>query len=96
MTEREWIEKLTAEGYAGIDVFKVPAMEPNLHTHEDRSVHVILSGTFFIEDDEGKHEIKAGERFDIKPGTTHTAYPGPEGCTMIMGTKKTARADNQD
>ncbi len=88
MTQQEWIEKLTVEGFAGVRVIEFePNMDLGQHTHEKQSVHIILKGEVTMTDETGSNTVIEGDRVDIEAGTTHSVKIGNEGCAMIMGEK---------
>ncbi len=88
MTQQEWIEKLTAEGYKNVTTHEFPGnMDFGSHTHEEPSIHVILKGELTLTDETSSTTIVEGERFDIASSTTHSAKSGPDGLTMIVGHK---------
>lgn len=71
---KELIEKLEKEGYANIRVCPLP---PNTdtpeHTHDQHTVHIILSGELTIIDNEGTATYHPGDRIEFPAGTTHKA-----------------------
>lgn len=89
MTEAQWIKKLEEEGYKNVATCSNP---PNAdfgeHTHDEHTVHIILHGELLLIDGEGIQVLRSGDRFEILPGTTHTAKCGTEGCNFVVGVKK--------
>jgi quercetin dioxygenase-like cupin family protein len=90
MTEQEWIEQLKNEGYEGITVHTfLPNQDMGHHTHEEAGVHVVLTGEFIVDEENGTITIlKPGDRTEIAKGTTHSAKAGTAGCTFIAAIKK--------
>lgn len=89
MDEQEWIQTLETEGFKQVAVcVSVPRTDFPQHTHEHKTVHVILKGSITLEDEKGPLVLKKGERFEIPAGTIHRAYCGEEGCTFVVGTKE--------
>lgn len=88
MTKEQWIEKLKKEEFKNIDVCaNPPHKEFPQHTHDQRTVHVILKGTLTLIELGDEKQMKQGDYFEIPAGTTHRALCGPEGCTFIVGVK---------
>jgi len=84
----EIMEQLVKEGFGGVTTYQdAPGFEYSEHTHEKFAVHVILEGSMVLTDKNGTKELKAGERFDIPAGTTHSAKMGPQGCKYVVGEK---------
>lgn len=88
MNEEEVKAKLTEEGFTDVYVWedKANAKYPE-HTHEKLTAHIVLQGEITLTDKNGSKTLKAGERFDIPAGTTHSAECGPEGCKYVVGEK---------
>lgn len=87
MNEQEWLEKLQKEG---VKHSTVVTMEPGStaeHTHDEPTIHVILNGELTIKDSKGEKIYHEGDYIEFPAGTTHSAVFGPEGLTMIVGTK---------
>ncbi len=88
MTEQEWKDVLASEGFSDIYIWHDDAnVEYPDHLHEKITAHVILSGGMELNDHGHVKILKAGERFDIKAGTTHSAKIGPDGCRYVVGEK---------
>ena len=88
MTEEEFKNQLTNEGFLDIYVQDDPAsFEYPTHTHEKLTVHIILEGEMTMTDISGQKLLKAGQRFDVPAGTTHSAKMGTEGCKYIVAEK---------
>lgn len=87
-SEKDWIEKLKAEGFYDIAVCpNKPNTDFGEHDHDRITVHVILNGELIMKDKNGEVIKRKGERFEIPAGTIHSAKSGPEGCTFITGFK---------
>lgn len=84
MTEQQWIDLLKEEGFQNVYVWEdAPDFEYPDHTHEKKTVHVILRGEMALNDHGKIRILKEGDRFDIKSGTTHSAKMGPLGCRYL-------------
>jgi quercetin dioxygenase-like cupin family protein len=90
MNAEDIIKQLTKEGFEGVALVPIPAnFNSGLHTHEDPSVHIIVSGELTIIDPDGSSKTyKPGDRVEFPAGTTHTAKGGMEEGSMIVGIKK--------
>lgn len=87
----KWIEKLKEEGFTDVTVVELePNFSPGEHTHDVATTHVVLKGELTITDQKGKKTYREGDRVDFPAGTKHKALFGPQGCSMIVGTKKTS------
>lgn len=87
MTQQDWLNQLSQEGYQQLNVVSMPAnTDFGQHHHPATTVHVILTGTLTMTDDHGTVTLKPGERFTIPAGTTHHANCGDESFSMIVGT----------
>lgn len=84
MTEQEWIDALRAEGYANVSVANLEDNFDDTHTHDVKTVHVILLGSLTLIENGVSTTLLPGQRFEIPAGTTHTAKTGPEGCRMVV------------
>jgi quercetin dioxygenase-like cupin family protein len=88
MPEQESIKKLEQEGFTDVRICPLP---PNQdlpeHTHDEHTVHIILSGELTITDQVGRRNFRPGERIEFPAGTTHKARGTDDG-TMITGVKK--------
>jgi quercetin dioxygenase-like cupin family protein len=94
MTEKDWREKLAAEGFETIDVGTDPAgMEYPSHSHETYVEHVILSGEMTLTIEGETRILKAGDTclrrqgWGAPAGAVHSAKIGSEGCTYLIGEK---------
>lgn len=86
MTQQTWTEKLKAEGFPHIHIAKFAAnTDLGQHTHDTRTVRIVLAGEITITDEKGSTTVIEGDRFDIPPGTPHAVQVGPDGCTMLIG-----------
>lgn len=87
MTQQDWLDQLTQEGYKNLNVVSMPAnTDFGQHHHPETTVHVILSGELTMTDEQDSLTLKPGERFTIPAGTTHHACCGDEAFLMIVGT----------
>ena len=57
------------------------------HDHPFHKVLFCLSGSIVFHTDAGDIELEAGGRLDIKPGTSHSATVGPEGCDCVEASR---------
>jgi hypothetical protein len=53
------------------------------HDHTFHKVLFCLSGSIVFHTHEGDITLTAGDRFDLEPGTFHSATVGPEGCQCV-------------
>lgn len=82
-------KKIEEEGFSKVTVCpNGPNTEFPEHTHDVRTVHVLLKGELTIIDSRGESTFHEGERFEFSAGTTHRAKCGSTGCTFIVGVKK--------
>lgn len=60
------------------------------HSHSYHKVLFCAQGTirFTIEPSGEAFELKAGDRLDIPPGTTHAAVVGPQGVTCVEAARR--------
>ena len=88
MTTEQWTQQLEQEGFTEIRVCPLPPNEdlPE-HTHDEHTVHIILTGELTIIDAEGTHTYKPGDRVEFPAGTTHAARGATDDGTMIVGVK---------
>lgn len=89
MTEQTWIEQLQAEGFTDVRLCPIP---PNRdlpeHTHDEHTVHVVVSGELIITDHQGTTTVRPGDRIEFPAGTTHIARGATDDGTMIIGVKQ--------
>lgn len=86
MDEHQWIEKLKAEGWQNVQVCPNEANKTfEEHTHDQKTVHVILKGEIDLIEGEEVVTLKEGDYYEIPAGTTHVAKSGPEGVSFIVG-----------
>ena len=88
MTETEWVEKLTQEGFTDLKVQTIDPGEDPPHTHDQHTVNVILKGELTIIDQDGSKTYLPGDRVETPAGTTHRAKGGPTVGSMITGIKE--------
>ena len=57
------------------------------HEHGFTKLLVCAEGsiTFLVGDDRTPVELRAGDGFELPPGTRHAAVVGPDGCTCLEG-----------
>lgn len=89
MDEKAWIKKLQDEGYSDVRTCPIP---PNLdlpeHTHNEHTVHVIVSGDLIITENGTSKTYKPGDVVEFPAGTTHKARGSIDSGRMINGVKK--------
>jgi len=87
MNEKELIKKLEGEGFKDL---RVCPIEQNFnsgeHTHDERTVHIILTGELTISDKNGTKTFHPGDRVEFPAGTKHNAKSSKKG-SMIVGVK---------
>lgn len=87
MTQQEWMKKLDKQGVQDLTVV---TMQPGIkgeHTHEERTIHVILKGELTVHEKNITSVYHGGDYVEFAAGTRHSVEFGPEGLTMIVGTK---------
>jgi quercetin dioxygenase-like cupin family protein len=88
MTQEEWMKALAAEGFSDLSVVSfAPGFVAGEHTHDQHTVHVILSGDLIITDGDESKTYRPGDRVEFPVGTTHHARGGAQAWSMIVGTK---------
>lgn len=77
--------RLKEEGFAHVfDWHDEPNTKYDPHSHKGKVSFYIIQGSVTFSG--GITEtIKAGERFDVPIGVTHSAVVGPEGCDWVVG-----------
>lgn len=89
LNQQQWIQKLKLEGFKDITVFPFkPNKDFGEHTHDEHTVHVILKGELIMKDKGSVKKFRQGDRIEFPAGTIHSTKCGPQGCTMIVGVKK--------
>src|SRR3990172_983520 len=58
-----------------------------VHAHGAHKVLFCLDGSITFHLAEGDVTLRAGDRFDIEPGTEHAATVGPDGCSCIEASR---------
>jgi mannose-6-phosphate isomerase-like protein (cupin superfamily) len=60
------------------------------HEHPYTKLLVCAEGsiTFLIGPDAQPVELRAGDGFELPPGTSHAAVVGPDGCTCVEGHRR--------
>ena len=88
MDERGFEQNLRGEGFSGIFVHRdrPHARYPD-HTHAGTTAHIVLEGQITVTSEGQTATYGAGERFDIRAGSVHSAIAGPEGCLYMIGEK---------
>jgi hypothetical protein len=88
MTEQDWRSVLQSEGFDEIYVWEDKAdFEYPEHIHEKLTAHIILAGEMTMNERGVFKTLKAGQRYDIKPGTGHSVKMGKDGCKYLVGEK---------
>ncbi|MBI2448895.1 cupin domain-containing protein [Candidatus Pacearchaeota archaeon] len=89
MNKQELVKQLKKEGFTDVRVCPLP---PNTdtpeHTHDEHTVHVILSGGLEIFDSEGRKTYHPGDRIEFPAGTTHKAKGLTKSGKMIVGVRR--------
>jgi quercetin dioxygenase-like cupin family protein len=60
-----------------------PGDEYGWHAHDYHKVLFCVSGSIVFHTRDGDHELGAGDRLDVEPGTDHAATVGPDGVECI-------------
>lgn len=89
MNKQEWMKKLKKEGFTDLRVCPIESgFDSGEHTHEEHTVHVILSGELIIIDHKCTKTYRPGDKVEFPVGTTHSAKGGRKKGRMIVGVKK--------
>lgn len=89
MDKRTVIKKLEKEGFTDIRVCPIPPrFDSGEHTHDEHTVHVILTGELTITDKNNTKTFYPGDCVEFGAGTTHSAKGGAKKGSMIVGVKK--------
>lgn len=84
----EYLQQLEAEGYTDLTVAEMPYSEnPEEHTHDIETVHIILSGELTTVEKGETTLTKTGEKIVFPAGTTHTATADAVDRLMMLGFK---------
>lgn len=80
-------ERLRALGAEPVAWSNGPGDRYAPHDHGYTKLLVCAEGsiTFHVGDDETPVELRAGDGFELPPGTRHAAVVGPAGCTCVEG-----------
>lgn len=85
LSER-WIKKFEDEGFVSIYEHQdAPGTVYEEHSHEGKVSIFVTDGSITFDFLGEKREIKAGERFDVPVGLSHSAIVGPQGWIVIVG-----------
>lgn len=89
MTEQEWIDLITKEGYQDVRVCPINTSGEisKPHTHDQHTVHVIIDGQLTMTDEQETVTLHKGDRFEIPAGTTHTVQTPHDGCQLLVGVR---------
>lgn len=89
INQKEIILDLEKQGFSDIRVCPIePGFDSGEHTHDEHTVHVILSGELTIQDQNGKITFIPGDTVEFPAGTTHKAFGMKnESGSMIVGVK---------
>jgi mannose-6-phosphate isomerase-like protein (cupin superfamily) len=81
-------KQLRSEGFSNTFVRQD---EPDVfypdHTHRTLTAHVILDGEMTLTMNGKSQTYRVGGRFDVPPGTVHSARMGIRGCRYLIGEK---------
>jgi quercetin dioxygenase-like cupin family protein len=87
MNEEQFRQKLRDEGYTEPEVHEVePESEKflKMHTHDQSTMSLVLSGEFTMITESGSRTYKQGDWCENPAGTLHTERIGPEGATALV------------
>jgi len=85
LSER-WLQTFETEGFTSVYEWSDPpgtVYEP--HQHQGKVSIFVTDGSITFDFSGEKKTISANERFDIPPGTEHSAVVGPEGWIVVVG-----------
>ncbi|MBI2508121.1 cupin domain-containing protein [Candidatus Woesearchaeota archaeon] len=88
INEQDLIKKLKAEGFKDVGVYPILPQDFGEHTHEEHTIHIILTGKLIVTDKKGTQKLNPGDRVEFPAGTTHRARGGAKKGSMIIGVKK--------
>ncbi len=84
LSER-FIKKLESEGFINVYEWQdKPGTVYEKHAHQGKVALYVTDGSINFDFEGDKKEVKAGERFDVPIGATHSAVVGPEGWIVIV------------
>lgn len=85
LSER-WLQNFEKEGFTSVFEWSDPAGTVyERHVHKGKASLFVTDGSVTFNFEGVTREIKAGERFDIPIGATHSAVVGPDGWIVVVG-----------
>lgn len=86
MNEKEFVEKLRAEGFDGPEDF---IMGPNevdeRHVHDTDTIGLVVAGSIVIEKTSGDVSCNVGDTVYYPAGELHAERAGPNGVKALVG-----------
>ena len=81
---------LVAEGLDPLPWSNGPGDHYAPHEHPYTKLLICAAGsiTFLVGPDASPVELRAGDGFELPPGTRHAAVVGPDGCTCVEGHRR--------
>lgn len=55
------------------------------HCHKGRVVFYVTEGSIELKMNGEIHQLRTGDRFEVPPGTSHSAVVGPLGAQYVVG-----------
>ena len=88
MNEEEFRKKLEENGYIDPYIYEAePGPVREMHTHDDSNMSLVLRGEFTLITENRSKTYQVGDWCENPAGTMHTEKFGPEGVTVLIGTK---------
>ena len=85
LSER-WLQKFEDENFASVYEWQdAPGTVYEEHVHQGKVSLFVTDGSITFDFSGEKREVRAGERFDVPPGKSHSAIVGPQGWIAIIG-----------
>jgi uncharacterized protein YndB with AHSA1/START domain len=82
----EHLQQLDEAGFKNLQICPLPPHQDfGEHTHDVKTVHIILSGQLTVIDKDQSQTYQTGDQIEFPANTTHKALGGPEGGYMIVG-----------
>lgn len=86
MDENSFRQDIIEQGFEAPELVE---REPNLynaeHVHDFDVSVLMVSGELTVTTPEGETTCKAGDRFELSGGITHTEQYGPQGAKVLVG-----------
>jgi uncharacterized cupin superfamily protein len=88
VTRDQALEAFSAEGCSGPRSWSNgPGDTYGWHSHDFHKVLYCLEGSIVFHTEDGDLKMRAGDRLDLEPGTSHAATVGPAGCSCVEASR---------